>query len=419
MPARPKKEKARTNDLKISDEVLDQILENYEKPEDLFGRDGIFAHLKERLVQRALDAELSHHLGYENGAQRPPGQTDARNGHGPAKTVRTDEGELRVRLPRDRDGDFEPVIVPNNVRRLSGFDDALIHLYASGMSVNDIREHLEKIYATEVSGDLISQVTNEVLEEVSAWRNRPLEEVYPIVYLDALVAKMREGGRVVKKSLYLALGLNMEGNKELLGMWIGDNEGARFWLQVLTELKNRGLKDMFIACVDGLSGFPEAIEVEYPKTKIQLCIVHMVRNSLKYVGWKQRKEAAADLRAIYTAATEEGAIAALVGFEAKWDDSFPLIGRSWRTHWENLRTIFEYPDEIRRVIYTTNAIESLNHSLRKVLKNRKSLPNEEALLKVVYLGLMRASRRWTRPLSNWAGALNRFALEFGERMPAI
>lgn len=416
MPDRAKT-KVETTEPIISEAVLDQILKNYEKPDDIFGSGGIFDHLKERLVQRILDAELSVHLGYDKGARRLEGQTNARNGHNPPKTVKTDEGQLRVRLPRDREGEFEPVIVPKNARRLPGFDAALIDLYASGLSVGDIRDHLKKIYKTEVSPDLISQVTNEVLEEVSAWRNRPLEEVYPVVYLDALVTKVRDGGRVVKKSVYLALGLNMEGNKELLGMWIGENEGAKFWLQVLTELKNRGLKDIFVACVDGLSGFPDAIEVEYPQAKVQLCIVHMVRNSLKYVGWKQRKEVAADLKKIYRAATEDAALHALEEFAEKWDPALPAISRSWRGHWENLRTIFEYPEEIRRVIYTTNAIESLNHSLRKVLKNRKSFPNDDALLKVLYLGLMRASERWTRPVKNWRQALNRFALDFAERMP--
>ena len=241
-------------------------------------------------------------------------------------------------------------------------------------------------------------------------------EVYPVVYLDALVAKVRDGGRVVKKAVYLALGLNMEGNKELLGMWISENEGSKFWLQVLTELENRGLKDMFIACVDGLTGFPEAIEMAYPQTRVQLCIVHMVRNSLRFVGWKQRKEVAADLREIYRAPTE-AALKALDKVAQKWDGSFPLISKSWRAHWENLRTIFEYPDEIRRVIYTTNAIESLNHSLRKVMKNRKSFPNIDALKNVVYLGLMRASEKWTRPVKNWRAALNRFATEFESRIP--
>ena len=368
-------------------------------------------------MQRALEGELNAHLGYRKHQLRPEGQSNARNGHCPAKTVKSRDGEIRIRTPRDREGSFEPQIVPKNVRRLENFDNAVLHLYAQGMSVRDIQGHLREIYQTEVSPELISEVTDEVLEEVERWRSRPLDEVYPIVYFDALVTRIREGSRVVKKSVYIALGLNLQGHKEVLGMWVGATEGAKFWLGILTELKNRGMKDMFIACVDGLKGFPEAIEAEYPETKVQLCIVHMVRNSLRYVSWKQRKEVAGDLKKIYRASTEEAGLKALDEFAEKWDKSFPLISQSWRRNWENLRTLFEYPPEIRRVIYTTNAIESLNHSMRKVLKNRKALPNEQALLKVLYLGLKKASGKWTRPVQNWNAALNRFAIEFGERLP--
>jgi len=324
---------------------------------------------------------------------------------------------MQVSLPRDRDASFEPVMVPKNARRLPGFDDAVIHLYSKGMTVRDIQDHLREIYQTEVSPDLISEVTDEVLKEVTEWQNRPLDDVYPIVYLDALVIRVRDGGRVVKKAVYLALGVNMEGDKELLGLWIGENEGSRFWLGVLTELRNRGLTDVFIACVDGLTGFPEAIEAVYPKTKVQLCIVHLVRNSLGLVNPGQRREVGADLKKIYQAATEASAAEALEEFARKWDPRYPLISRSWRTHWENIRTFFEYPPEIRKVIYTTNAIESLNHSLRKVIKNRKSFPNDDAVKKALYLGLRNAAAKWTRPVNNWPSALNRFAIEFGDRMP--
>jgi putative transposase len=414
MPEKPTK---RSNSLEISQQVLDQLLEGYRKPEDLFGTGGIFDRLKERLVHRILEGELTAHLGFEKHDERPEGQDNARNGYCPAKTVKTDDGELQVRLPRDREGSFEPVIVPKNVRRLPGFDDAVIHLYAKGMTVRDIEDHLREIYKIDVSPALISDVTNEVLKEISEWQNRPLDEVYPIVYLDALMTRVREGGRVVKKAVYIALGVNREGDKELLGMWIGENEGAKFWLGVLTELKNRGLQDILIACVDGLTGFPDAIEAVYPKTKVQLCIVHMVRNSLKLVNHKQRREVAMDLKTIYQAPTEKVALQALKDFTAKWDGKYPMIAQSWTFHWENLRTFFDYPPEIRRVIYTTNAIESLNHSLRKVLKNRKSFPNDEALLKALYLGLKKASEKWTRPVPNWGSALNQFAIEFGARMP--
>lgn len=392
-------------------------MEDYQKPEDLFGQGGIIAQLTERLVHRILEGELTAHLGYERHDKRPEDQDNARNGYCPVKTVKTDSGKLQVRTPRDREGNFEPVIVPKNARRLPGFDDAIIHLYAKGMTVRDIQDHLREIYKIEVSPDLISEVTDEVLKEVSEWQNRPLDEVYPIVFLDALVTRVREGGRVIKKAVYIALGVNLEGDKELLGMWIGENEGAKFWLSVLTELKNRGVLDIFIACVDGLTGFPDAIEAVYPKTKVQLCIVHMVRNSLKLVNYKERGEVASDLKTIYQAATEQLALQALKEFTARWEGQYPMIAQIWTTHWENARTFFDYPPEIRRVIYTTNAIESLNHSLRKVLKNRKSFPNDEALMKALYLGLKKASEKWTKPLPNWGSALNQFAIEFGERLP--
>lgn len=413
----PEKSTKRSNNLEISSELLDQILEGYQKPEDLFGNGGIFDRLKERLIHRILEGELTAHLGFEKHDKRPEGQGNTRNGYCPAKTVKTDDGELQVRLPRDRTGSFEPVIVPKNARRLPGFDDAIIHLYAKGMTVRDIQDHLREIYKIEVSPDLISEVTDEVLKEITEWQNRPLDDVYPIVYLDALVSRVREGGRVIKKAVYIALGVNLDGNKELLGMWIGENEGAKFWLGVLTELRNRGLQDVFIACVDGLTGFPDAIEAVYPQTKIQLCIVHMVRNSLKLVNYKQRAEVAADLKAIYQSPTEELGLQALEDFTAKWKGQYPLISKSWTAHWENIRTLFDYPPEIRKVIYTTNAIESLNHSLRKVLKNRKSFPNDEALMKALYLGLRKACEKWTRPVKNWSSALNQFAIEFGTRMP--
>jgi len=400
-------------------ELIDLVLTNYEKPEDLLGNGGLFDRLKAGIVERVLEGELNHHLGYGKHQQRPEGQSNSRNGYCPAKSIKTRDGEFKIQTPRDRDASFEPTLVPKNARRLEGFDESVIHLYAKGMSVRDIQDHLKTIYGIEVSPTLISEVTDEVLKEVEQWQDRPLDEVYPILYFDALVVKVRENGRVVKKAVYLALGINMEGNKELLGLWIGGNEGAKFWLGVLTELKNRGISDIFIACMDGLTGFPDAVEAVYPHTKVQLCIVHMVRNSLKFVSWKERKEVARDLKKIYQSATESLGKKALDDFEEKWGERFALIIQSWRRHWENLSTIYEYPPEIRRVIYTTNAIESLNHSLRKVLKNRKSFPNDDALKKVLYLGLSKASEKWTRPIANWGSVLNRFAIEFGERMPQI
>lgn len=383
----------------------------------MFGSDGLFESLKTQLLERALQGELTHHLGYDKHSPRPPESTNARNGSTP-KTIQTETLALEIQVPRDREGSFEPIIVPKHVRRLEGFDDKVISLYARGMSTRDIQGHLSELYGAEVSPALISAVTDEVTEAVDEWQKRPLDEVYPVIYFDALVAHVRDedSGRVVKKAVYIALGINLEGEKELLGMWIGAAEGAKFWLRIMTELKNRGMKKMFIACVDGLKGFPEAIEVEYPKTCVQLCIVHMVRNSLRYVGYKERKAVAADLRKIYCCATEEQARMELAKFREKWDKKFPSIGESWENNWKNLVTFFEFPEEIRRVIYTTNAIESLNHSLRKVLKNKKALVSDKALKKILYLALQKASEKWTRPIPNWGAAMQCFAIMFGEEI---
>jgi len=415
MPKEQKK--SNTQDPKIREEILDELLSNYEKPEDLIGENGIFDELKKRLLERVLDGELTAHLGYGKHEIRPEGQNNARNGRS-SKRMKTKDGEFDLSIPRDRESSFEPQLIEKGSRRFRGFDESILHLYATGMTVRDIQDHLKTIYNTEVSPSLISEVTAEVLAEVKAWQSRPLENVYPIVYFDALVASVREDGTVRKKAVYLALGVNLEGEKEVLGMWLGANEGAKFWLSIMTQLKNRGVEDIFIACVDGLKGFPEAIEAEYPQTKVQLCIVHMVRGSLRYVSWKERKTVAAALKTIYRAATEPEAEAALDAFEEEWGKRFPVIVNSWRSNWHNLRTIFEYPPEIRRIIYTTNAVESLNHSLRKVLKNRKAFPTDDALLKVLYLGLKRASQKWNRPLRDWSSALQRFTIEFGERMPS-
>lgn len=400
----------------FSHDLLDQLLENYEKPDDMFGHDGLLESLKARLVERALAGELTHHLGYDKNAERPAGVENYRNGSS-SKTVKTKSGPMKIEIPRDRDGTFEPLLVPTGVRRFEGFDDMVISLYARGMTTRDISSQLKEVYAVDASADLISTITGEIMEEVEAWQNRPLDEVYPIVFFDALVASVRdESRRVVKKAVYIALGITTEGKKEVLGMWIGGAEGAKFWLKILTELNNRGMKDMFIACVDGLTGFPEAIEAVYPKTSVQLCIVHMVRNSLRHVGYKERKEVADDLKKIYRAATEEEALLELAQFREKWDKKFPTIGESWERHWENLCTFFDFPEEIRRVIYTTNAIESLNHSLRRVLKNKKALVNDAALKKILYLALKKASEKWSRPIKDWNAAMQRFLILYGERV---
>lgn len=415
MPNRRSKKK--TGKHEFSDELLDQLLESYDGPGDMFGPEGLLDSLKSRLVERSLAAELTNHLGYEKHGNRAETSANVRNGSAPKRKIKTETGELEISVPRDRDGTFEPALLPKYARRLEGFDDLVISLYARGMTTRDIQDQVKDIYAIEVSPDLISMVTSQIMEEVTEWQNRPLDEVYPIVYFDALVAKVRTDGKVVKRAVYIALGIDLEGQKEVLGMWLGENEGAKFWLSILTELKNRGMQDMLIACVDGLKGFPDAIEAEFPKTDVQLCIVHMVRHSLRYVGWKERKTVAADLKTIYRAPTEKAALQALAKFREKWDARFPTIGDIWERNWTNLSTFFDFPIEIRRVIYTTNAIESLNHSMRKLLKTKKAFPTEQALMKVLYLALKRASAKWTMPIQNWGYAMQRFTIIYGDRLP--
>jgi putative transposase len=400
----------------ITDEMLDELLKDYEKPDDLLGKNGLLKQLQKRLLEKAMGAELTVHLGY--GKHDPAGKNtgNSRNGSSP-KTIKGEFGNIDLATPRDRNGSFEPQIVAKGQRRFEGFDQAIISLYSRGMTTREIEGHLLEIYGVEVSPALVSQVTEAVSAEVQVWQNRPLEEVYPIVYFDALWGKVRDNGHVAKVAVYLALGIALSGHKEVLGMWTAQSEGAKFWLHVLTELKNRGVKDIFIGCVDGIKGFPEAMAVVFPSTQVQLCLVHMVRHSLSYVGWKERKEVAADLKAIYRAATEAEAEQALGAFEQKWDRKYPSIGKSWRAHWPELVTFMKYPAEIRKVIYTTNAIESVNRSLRKITKNRGVFPSAESLLKLYWLALERAAKKWTMPIHNWPEALNRFIIELGDRVP--
>src|SRR5674476_130638 len=402
----------------ITDEVLNELLKEYQKPEDLLGKEGIFKQLQKRLLEKAMGAELTVHLGYDKHDPAGRNSGNSRNGTSP-KTLKGEFGHLELATPRDRNGTFEPLIVAKGQRRFEGFDQAILSLYSRGMTTREIEGHLLDIYGVEVSPTLVSQVTEAVCADVKVWQDRPLEEVYPIVYFDALWGKVREDGQVAKVAVYLALGITMTGQKEILGMWAAHSEGAKFWLHVLTELKNRGVKDIFIGCVDGIKGFPEAMETVFPATQVQLCLVHMVRNSLSYVGWKERKVVAADLKAIYRAATVAQAEQALEAFALKWDKKYPSISKSWRAHWPELITFLKYPEEIRRAIYTTNAIESVNRSLRKITKNRGVFPNEESLLRLYYLALERAAKKWTMPIHNWSAALNRFAIEFGERMPKL
>ena len=398
----------------VPEALLTSLLANYQKPEDLIGENGLLKQLTKLLVERALDAEMSNHLGHDKNQPVVNTSGNTRNGKS-KKTLKGEFGELPIDIPRDRHGSFEPQLIPKHQTRWTGFDDKILSLYARGMTVREIQAHLEEMYGTEVSPTLISSVTDAVNDEVKAWQARPLDPIYPLVYLDCIHVKVREGA-VRVKAVYLAIGVAMTGEKEVLGLWLANNEGAKFWLQVVTELRNRGVQDILIACVDGLKGFPEAIEAVFPKTTVQLCIVHMVRHSLNYVSWKKRPEVAADLKRIYTAATADEAEQRLGEFEAKWDDDYLPIGQSWRRNWQRIIPFFDYPPEIRKVIYTTNAIESVNMSLRKLTKNRGSFPSDEALLKLFYLALRNISKKWTMPIRDWKAALTRFTIEFGDRL---
>lgn len=364
-------------------------------------------------VEAALNAELDDHLGY---SKHEKAQTDnSRNGFS-SKTLQTKDGQFELNTPRDRDGSFEPELVKKNQRRFTLMDDKILFLYAQGQSTREIVDTFQELYGADISAGLVSKVTHAVIDQVVEWQSRPLDAVYPIVYLDCIVLKIRQDKQVINKSIYLALGVNLEGHKELLGMWLSENEGAKFWLNVLTELQNRGVKDILIACVDGLKGFPDAINTAFPDTQIQLCIVHMVRNSMKFVPWKDYKAVTRDLKQIYQSATEEEALLALDEFAERWDEKYPQISKSWRNHWENLNTLFNYPPDIRKAIYTTNAIESLNSVIRKATKKRKLFPTDDSAKKVIYLAIREASKKWTMPIRNWKPALNRFIIEFEDRL---
>jgi putative transposase len=400
----------------VRPELLDELMQDYQKPEDLLGDDGLLQQLTKALVERALQGKLTHHLGYEKHSSAGDNSDNSRSSTTP-KTLKGKRGQVQIDIPRDRNSEFEPQLVKKGQTRFDGLDEKVISLYSRGMTQREIQGHLEEIYGVEVSPSLISTITDEVLDEVRQWQSRPLDAVYPILYLDALQVKVKSQGRVVNKAIYLAFGVNLHGLKEVLGMWASESEGSKFWMQVVTELKNRGVQDIFIACVDGLKGFPEAIEAVFPQTQVQICLVHMVRHSLSYVSHKNRKPVADDLKAIYQAATIEEAERQLKEFEEAWDSSYPVISRSWRQNWARVIPMFSYPAEIRRVVYTTNTIESLNMTLRKVSKNRPLFPNDEAVFKLMYLALRNISRRWTMPIPNWSAALNQFAILFEGRVP--
>ena len=404
----------------FSIELLDQLAAQVKTEHDL---SSLMGQLMKQLVERSLKVELTEHLSAEQNSIEPQNGNEIRNPNSRngymSKTLKGSFGELTVQTPRDRKSTFEPILVRKGQTRFTAFDDQIIALYARGMTTRDIADMFMQLYGAEVSHSLISKVTEAVLDEVNIWRNRPLDAVYPIVYLDCIVVKVQDNKRVVNKAVYVALGVNMDGKKELLGLWMSDYEGSKFWLSVLTELQNRGIQDIFIACVDGLTGFPEAITVVYPRTKVQLCIVHMVRNSLRYVADKDMKQVAADLKTIYHAVSNDAALLALEAFAAKWDAKYSRIAQTWRNHWANLCTFFDYPDEIRKAIYTTNAIESLNSVIRKAIKNRKIFPNDNSVYKVIYLAMLQASQKWTMPIRNWKPVLNRFSIELGDRVPPL
>jgi len=399
----------------ITDELLDALLAGASTAAEIAGPDGVLAHLTRRLLNRALDAELTAHLGYEPGQAPAGGAGNSRNGR-PPKTVITDQGPVTIRSPRDRNGTFEPQIVKKRQTRWVGFDEKLISLYARGMTVREIQGHLAEIYGTEISPDLISKITDAVIEDAKAWQNRPLERVYAIVYLDAMVVKIREGNTIRNHACYAAIGVNLDGERDVLGTWFQRTEGAKFWLQVLTELKHRGVADVLFFCVDGLQGFPEAIEATFPHSTVQVCVVHQVRNSLRFVSYKDRKTVAADLRRIYTAANAEQAADELESFATKWDHRYPTISASWLEHWEQITPFLAYNHEIRRVIYTTNSIEALHRQLRKIIKTRGSFPTEDAARKLIYLAIQKAEAKW-KQVFHWSTALAALKIQFADRIP--
>ncbi len=402
----------------ITPELLDELLKDYKSPDDMFGNDGLLQQLTKAVVERALQGEMTHHLGYEKHSAAGQNSGNSRNGKS-KKTIKGKRGQIEIDVPRDRESSFEPQLIKRGQTRFDGFDDKIISMYSRGMTCREIKAHLQEIYGVEVSPDLISTVTDSVIDEVRSWQSRPLDALYPILYLDALQVKVKDQGRVSNKAIYLAIGVNLSGIKEVLGMWASENEGAKFWLSIITELKNRGVKDIFIACVDGLKGFPEALETIYPKTQVQLCLVHLMRFSLAYVSFKERKAVAADLKVIYRAATAEEAEQHLAAFAEKWDTRYPSISKSWQANWARDIPMFGFPEDIRRAVYTTNAIESLNMSLRKVIKTRASFPNDEAAFKLLYLALRNIAKKWTMPIPHWSQAMQAFALIFEGRVPTL
>jgi len=406
--------------------LAEDLIKDCENPIELFHDGGFLDQLKAKLIEKAMNCEMDQHLGYEKHDQAGNNSGNSRNGNY-KKTIKSKNGELEINVPRDRNGNFEPKIIPKHQRRFEGFDDLVISLYANGLTTKEIQNHIKEIYKVDVSPSLVSQITDEVINDATAWRNRELESFYCFVFLDAIYLKIRDNGRVVTKPVYVAIGVNIDGKRDVLGLWAGKgcasnekkvyNEQASFWFSVLNELKTRGVEDILIACVDGLKGFPDAIKEVFPYTEIQLCIVHMIRNTGKYLPFKKRKEVLQDLRPVYNAVNEKHALQCLEEFEKKWSSQYPLASKPWRTHWNNLVTFLDYSPDIRRVIYTTNSIESVNMSLRRIIKTRASFSSEDAAYKLLYLGLQRKISGWSIAVKAWGSVLAELNAKFEERMP--
>lgn len=394
--------------------AIDLLIDKDTDTSDFWSEEGLLKQLTKRLVERALEAEMDNHLGYEK-YSRESVNDNSRNGLS-SKEIVTNNGVIEIEVPRDRESIFNPILVPKRRKRIDGLDDKILSLYAKGMSLSDIKLQMEELYGAEISESLISRITDDVMEEVIEWQNRPLDSVYPIVFFDCLVVKVRQDKRIINKSVYVALAIDTEGRKDILGLWISENEGAKFWLANFTDLKNRGLSDILIACSDNLTGMSEAIEAVYPKTEHQLCIVHQIRNSMRYVSYKDRKALAKDLKPIYAAITEDEALLALESFDKKWGKQYPQIAKSWYANWENLTVFLAYPEAIRRVIYTTNALESANSQFRKVTNNKRVFPNDQSVFKLLYLTIRYITRKWTMPIKNWPEAMAHFMIKFDGRI---